>query len=184
MSTHFDGLIINQFRNSHGVRLLKGLFLEVAINTDNVLYTLRRDDREAEIKGETILLPSIRRLYLETMDPTEYEFANKYFEDYEHWEMVSNSPFLKDHVESWRRELRVKIRSEAYRQLSTEAFLGGKNSFQACKYLFENTTPSKPTKAEQKAQEEIESLAENDKQIMADFHRLGIQAAIAPQNSV
>lgn len=171
----FEGIILNKFRNSRGVRLLKGLFLEVALDHSTALYTLRRDDREVEIDGEVRVLPSIRRLYLDTMDPTEYEFANKYFEDLEHWELVANSPFLVDHVASWRKELKARIKSEAYKQIAQEAFMGGRNSFQANKYLYEGNSPSKQTKAEKQASEEIETLAIDDKQIMADLVRLGIK---------
>ncbi len=174
----FEGIILNKYRNSRGVRLLKGLFLEVALDHSTALYTLRREDREVVIDGETKVLPSIRRLYLETMDPTEYEFANLYFEDLEHWEMVANSPFLADHVASWRKELKVKIKSEAYKQIAQEAFMGGRNTFQANKYLYESSTPTKASKAEQKTQDEIENLAQDDKQIMADLVRLGIKAEV------
>jgi hypothetical protein len=109
------------------------------------------------------------------MDPTEYDFANKYFEDFEHWELVANSPFLADHVASWRKELKIRIKSEAYKQIAQEAFMGGRNSFQANKYLYEGSTPAKATKAERQAQEEIESLASDDKQLTADLVRLGIK---------
>lgn len=173
----FEGIILNKYRNSRGVRLIKGLFLETALDHDKALYTLRREDREAVLSdGTTRLLPSIRRLYLETMDPTEYDFACKYFEDLDHWELVSNSPFLSEHVASWRKELKVRIRSEAYKQIAQEAFMGGRNSFQANKYLYEGTAPaSKSTKAERQAQEEIENLAVDDKQIMNDLIRLGLK---------
>lgn len=172
----FEGIVLNKFRNDRGVRLLKGLFWEVALSKDAVLYTLRRDDREVTFPDGTVkVLPSIRRLYLETMDPTEYEFANKYFEDFEHWELVSRSPFLVDYVESWRKELKIKIKSEAYKQIAQEAFMGGRNSFQANKYLYEGSTV-KATKAEKQAQEEMETMAQDDKQLMADLMRLGIQA--------
>lgn len=172
----FEGLILNKYRNDRGVRLLKGLFWEVALDHSKCLYTLRRDDREVTLDdGTQVTIPSIRRLYLDCMDPTEYDFANKYFEDFEHWELVANSPFLAEHVASWRKELKIRIKSEAYKQIAQEAFMGGRNSFQANKYLYEGSTPAKATKAERQAQDEIESLASDDKQLTADLVRLGIK---------
>lgn len=170
-------LIKNKFRNASGVRHIRGLFWELALNKYSCLYTLRREPREVKFpNGEIKILPSIMTAYLDCMDPTEYEFANKYFEDYEHWELISNSPFLAEYVAKWRKELKVKIRSEAYKQIAQEAFLGGRNSFQANKYLVDgefSQTPKK-SKATLKEEEALADAVNSDKQIFDDLIRLGV----------
>ena len=62
-----------------GKPLTQGLFLEIGYS-DSALYTLKDNDHEYNDKA----LPSIKRLYLEMEDVTEYEFANKYFLGWSH----------------------------------------------------------------------------------------------------
>ena len=55
----------------------QGLFLELSYaDLRNAVYTLK--DFDYEFKGKTYI--SIKRLYLEIGDPTEYEFAQACFE--------------------------------------------------------------------------------------------------------
>lgn len=85
--------------------VLKELFNK-DYDVSECMYSLR-DDKEVE--G----LPSLHRLYLEMEDITEYDFANKYFENYEHWMMVVESPHVGNIIHDWRRELDLKLRAKA-----------------------------------------------------------------------
>lgn len=85
----------------------KSLFIET--NADEVKYpsifTLADDDKDGRV--------SMKRVYLKANDPTEYKAAKTIFGSYECWENLCKAPFFKPHLEEWRRELQIKIKSEA-----------------------------------------------------------------------
>lgn len=91
-----------------GAALTQGLFLETSYgNTDNVMYTLK--PRDHMYKGK--LLPSIKRLYLEMEDPTEYFFAYEYFLDWQHWQRIKKNKLISAYMEGWQEELEVRSRA-------------------------------------------------------------------------
>ena len=121
-----------KFRNSQGIRYTKALFADV-IDTDksNCIYVLEDHHEKPE-------LPSLHRLYIEMEDPTEYLFGETYFENYEHWTMIANAPWMKPYLEKWRKELDLKVRAEALVRIRKESESDeSKNSFQANKFLVE-----------------------------------------------
>ena len=69
------------------------------------------DDEDKEVKGKKLL--SIKRLFLEANDPTEYEFATKHLGGWAHWKAIQGVKDLEHHIQSWRDELEVKVRSDA-----------------------------------------------------------------------
>lgn len=82
-------------------------------------------------------LPSLRLLFLECEDPTEYEFAHKYFGNNIMWQRLKDSNWFKPHYEEWIKELDARLRSKAFRFLKQEASdEGSKNFFQANKLIF------------------------------------------------
>lgn len=154
----------------------ESLFLEqYRDDGSRVLYTLKAEDQV--FQGRNI--PSIRRLYLELNDPTEYEFANTYFESWDHWETISQLAFMKPHVDKWRRELNLKMKAEAIKRIQDEA-KRGKNSFAANKYLIDKPWAGEDTKGSWKMgrpskeaiKEEAAKMAEQFEQIEADLERL------------
>lgn len=101
---------MSKFRNSKGMRLMSSLFLETSYaDQSNCVYTLKDEDHRG--------LPSLYRLYMETEDLTEYEFANKYLDGYEHWTMICESNWFKKYIARWRKELELKIRGRALKVL-------------------------------------------------------------------
>lgn len=118
-----------RFRDDRGAFFTQALFLELAYDK-RALYTLQHDDRIYE--GEWY--PSIRRLYVETMDPTEYEFAKRYFFSWEHWQRIAANKALADEVEAWRAELAAALRAAAVSKIVAQA----DTSFQAAKWLADN----------------------------------------------
>jgi hypothetical protein len=123
---------------------------------------------------------SLYQKYLDLEDLTEFRFANQYFDSYEHFKILCESEWFKDHITRWREELRLKLRARVLDRI-TEIALDGtsKNSFEANKLLLSelaNKTPSgrgRPNKTEvAKAVKEIakEEYALNDdhKRIFAD----------------
>lgn len=115
--------------DSMGRPLTQTLFLETAYSSE-AIYTLKEVDHLYEGK----VYPSIKRLYLEMEDPTEYEFATTYFLGWKHWARICANKLLLKHIEEWREELELKLRSRAIKQAMQAAATSGGN-FQAAKWL-------------------------------------------------
>lgn len=131
-----------KFRNLSGARLLQGLFYEMNREHSSDLYTLKDWDH----KG----LPSLYRLYMEMDDQTEYEFANKYLDGWEHWCMLCDTPFFKPYVERWRHELYLKNAAQSLNRIKREAKSTSKESFMANRYLLERGWISKDEQKKQR----------------------------------
>jgi hypothetical protein len=72
-------------------------------------YTLSDYDRKGHL--------SMRRLYMEISDPTEYRVGVALLGDYRHWQHLCSLSWFKPYVEKWRMELREKVNSEAVEAL-------------------------------------------------------------------
>lgn len=133
---------------NNGVPITQSLFLEIGYS-DFAIYTLK--DQDYEYKGK--LYPSIKRLYLECEDTTEYEFATTYFLGWAHWQRIASNVALQSHVETWRAELELKLRARAARTMIS---LANEGSYQATKWLvdkgWEEKRAGRPSKAEREAE--------------------------------
>lgn len=103
-----------QFKNASGSYYLKQIFFETA-ETDRtyVLYTLKDEDHRG--------YPSLRRLYLEMGDESEYVFANTYFGGWPHWKRLLNCNWFMDYLSSYREELVLRQQAESLVRLRTAA---------------------------------------------------------------
>ena len=80
------------------------------------------------------------KLYVEFEDLLEYEFSVKYLDGWAHWEKLLACPPVKAHIDKWREELDVKIRSRALRNMMEEASDPLNRGFvQANRYLIEKS---------------------------------------------
>lgn len=117
------------FTSSTGKRYTKGLFVEFGGDK----YTLSENDLEDGT-------PSLRRLYVECSDVTEHIFATKYLGGWDHWKLLCQSPLLQPHIQAWREELQVKLRSDAIQRILDEAQdPANKGYMQANRYLADKT---------------------------------------------
>ena len=114
------------FRDKQNRRLTKSLFVEY--DKEFGMYTLKDQDL---VLGDQVY-PSLKKLYLDLSDPTEYLFANTFFESLEHWNMVVDSYFFKDYIQKWRTELELKLKAEAFQAILKEAKTG---KYDAHKFL-------------------------------------------------
>lgn len=152
----------SKFRDSQNKLITQGLFLELTYSP-HAIYTLQGEDRE--YNGKKYL--SIKKLYLECRDPTEYTFATKYFESWQHWLRICNNQAMVDHIQIWRDELEVLLVSEAVKQ---QQELAAKGNYNATKWLSErgwmDKTKGRPSKAsvarEREKQARIQDLLEED----------------------
>jgi hypothetical protein len=151
------------FTNGNNQYIYRSLFWEHKADKDiEPIYTLK--DKDLVINGKTYY--SLKRLYLEIADLTEYEFATKYLENWDHWEKLSSRAWFKPYIQAWRTELEIKLKSESLKRLLKEATEGGKNQYNANKFFVEKgwidktveeTRRGRPSKQEiaRKAAEEV-----------------------------
>lgn len=153
-----------------------GLFVELN-QTD--LYPAIWTLEDYDIVKNDVSYPSLYLLYMDMEDLTEFEFANRYFGSYEHWEALCKQPTFKPYAERWRKELALKIQARALRQLADEAQSESKNSYSANKFLVEKGWIPKegsgrgrgrPSKKEIEEAAKLEASQKN--QILDDYERL------------
>ena len=136
----------------------QSLFLELGYGTE-ALFTLKDQDHEHDGK----IYPSMKRLYLEFEDPTEYEFANTVLLNWKHWQRMCENKVIRKHIDEWREELEVKLRSQAIRDAIQEA---KKGHFQAAKWVadrgWSTRGAGRPTKAEIEHEKRVQSKITNE----------------------
>jgi hypothetical protein len=139
--------------DSMGRPITQSMFLEIGY-TEAALYTLK--DNDFEYNGK--VLPSIKRLYLEIADPTEYEFAQTCLLGWNHWQRLCENKAVRKHIDEWRTELEVKLRSRGVKA-AISAANGG--NFQASKWLadrgWDTRGPGRPSKAEVERETKVQA---------------------------
>lgn len=170
-----DERSFNRFKNSIGAHLLKPIFFELddAEHLQSI-YTLKEYDHE--FKGR--VYPSLRRLYVEAEDPTEYNFATEYLDGWVHWKKLSTAVFFQPYLKEWREELEVRLRAKALARIRKRAESSDKDAQQADKILLsggwktpeEKTQVGRPSKA--KIQEEADKLFKEKSVFDEDFERI------------
>jgi hypothetical protein len=155
----------NIYKNASGSYLLKQLFFETAdTDRERCLYTLKSEDHEG--------YPSIRRLYLEENDESEFYFAKKYFDGWPHWKRLMNCSWFAEYLLELREELAVKNAADNLREMRLAA---SKGNISASRFLLEGSwrpkdSVGRPTKA--KIKQEAEKLFMSDKDINDDLDRI------------
>lgn len=147
-----------------GAPLTQGLFLETSYgNTDNVIYTLK--PRDHMYKGK--MLPSIKRLYLEMEDPTEYFFAYEYFLDWDHWQRIKKNKLIAAHMKGWQEELEVRSRALGVKAMFDLALDGEKPNYQASQFLAKGGWVDRP--AGRPSKEAVQRETRIQAKIMDEF---------------
>lgn len=132
--------------DSTGRPLTQGLFLETIYSPFSI-YTLKDDHYEYNGK----IYPSIKRLYLEMEDPTEYLFANTYLLGIKHFLRIYDNKLMRPHIDEWRFELELKLRAKGVKKMLEAA---NKGSQGAAKWLTERGWSDRP--AGRPSKEEID----------------------------
>lgn len=154
--------------DTNGRPLTQSLFLETGYS-HYAVYTLKDD--HYEYNGR--LYPSIKKLYIEEEDPTEYEFANKYLLGIRHWYRIAENKLMTDQVNEWRFELELRLRSKGVKQLISAA---SKGSQSAAKYLsdrgWSDRAAGRPSKEELEKEKKIRLNISDE--YSEDFKRLAV----------
>ena len=105
-----NGVEIPVFRYvaDNGNFLTYALFYEYRathiVDFQSQIFNLKEDD----YKGTY----SLKKIYLSFNDPTEYSFAIAVFGNWKYWKRLQSSSFLQLHLEEWREEMEIKLRSK------------------------------------------------------------------------
>lgn len=110
--------------------------------------------------------------------PIVFSFAETVFGQWEIWETIKSSPFLKTFVAKWKREVEIKIKSKAIKAIHEEMETNGRSSFTAAKLLLERgwIEPEKVQDIKTRKRKEEEKLLDDEaiKSFNEDADRLGL----------
>lgn len=139
--------------DSMGRPITQSLFLEIGY-TDMAIYTLKEDHYEYNGK----LYYSLKKLYIEMADVTEYEFATTFLLGWSHWKRICENKMIRKHVDEWREELEFKMRCQGVKQLLVSANSG---NYQAAKFFidkgWDKRAAGRPSKAELEREKEFQT---------------------------
>ena len=158
-------------RNSKQAFLTQALFLEHAFDYDIAVYSRSDEDKIHIASGK--VYPSLKRLYIECNDPTEYKFATKYLGGWKHWQRLTSgsNKLLLSIVEEWRLELEVKLRSEGINSMHALTKEGNVN---ASKWIAEKGWAPKgrgrPSKEEVTRERKVQAAIKSE--VQDDLSRL------------
>lgn len=137
----------DKLKDTMGRPLTQSLFLEMGYNVPYAVYTLNDEDKEYQER----IYPSLKRLFLECEDPTEYVFAKTHLLGWGHWQRLNENKMLRPYFDEWRVELEVALRSDAIRSIMDLTVQDTAN-FQAAKWLADGNWnkrgAGRPSKAE------------------------------------
>lgn len=123
--------ILENNKDTMGRFLTEALFYE----TRNKKYTATFTLKEKDHKVEDITYISMRRLYLEIEDPTEYLFAEQVLGSWDHWQKLCRVKQFMEYVSSWREELSTKLKAKAIQAMIATATEDGSKGITAAKWL-------------------------------------------------
>tara|TARA_Y100001951_G_C11298065_1_gene277582 strand:+ start:33370 stop:33885 length:516 start_codon:yes stop_codon:yes gene_type:complete len=149
----------SKFTASNGKLITQGLFLEIEYNPDKAVFTLK--DYDYTYEGKTFY--SLKRLYLAAEDVVEYNFATTYLLSWDHWLRMCSNKVLQKHIEEWRTELELKVRSTAVRSIIDMS--AEDKGFQAAKFLASRGWQSNPVGRPKK------DTSEHDRRVEAAMDR-------------
>ena len=167
MSYDFDR---TNFVDNRGYALTQGLFWELRHPDYPATFTLKEQDMVK--KGVTYY--SLKKIYLEIADITEYEFAMEVFGSWDHWLKIQKSGTIMEYVNQWRVELEIKLRSQAIKAMKTVALEGGDKGISSAKWIAEGkwkgSSRGRPSKEEVEREKKIHAGIESD--INKDYERM------------
>jgi len=111
--------------------------------------------------NEVNIVPSLKRLYIECMDPTEYACAMRAFGSWKLWQKLKGTKWFCEHVDLWNIELEVAMRSKGINVIIDEVAKSGRSKYAAAKWLaeagYKEARRGRPTKDMQQKEDLIAS---------------------------
>lgn len=155
-------------KSTNGIPLTQSLFLEIGY-TDYAVYTLK--DEDYEYKGK--VFPSLKKLFIEMEDVGEYLFACEHLLGWDHWQRLCANKQVAEHIDKWRYELELKLRSQAIMEIRAKS--KNEKGINAAKWIAEKgwdkRQAGRPTKAE--VERETKVMADLNQMFAEDAKRIG-----------
>ena len=164
--------MIGPCKDDAGKWLTLALFWEERHAKYNPSFTLKGYDLEKD----GVIYPSLKNIFMEYADPTEYSFAIEVLGGWEHWQTMQRSYKLAPIFQTWRDELEIKLRSEALKAMRRSVVEDGSKGVAAAKYLAEKgweKTRGRPSKDELAREEKVRTSIKAD--LDEDAERLGMR---------
>ena len=146
----------------------------ININIPNSNGKRGRQYAKALFEDGTYDLQDFHDTFLELEDPTEYKPALQLVGTWQEWQRLKRDwPTFKSHINEWKEELDVKLKSKAVEQINKLAF--SKDNYQANRWLAEEgfhkrTGAGRPSKADR--ERASRELAEQAAETKADKARI------------
>lgn len=157
----------------------KGLFYETTLPDERPEFGTSWTLKEKDLIVGDKTYRSMKRVYLDMEDVTEYDFAMATLGSYKHWERLVESPIIRKHIDQWRKELNLKLKARAMKAIINAATVDEKSSFQAMKYLADNEYLDKKAKRGRPSKEEVSAElrreVEINKTFKDDAERIGLK---------
>lgn len=157
----------------------KGLFYETTLPDERPEFGTSWTLKEKDLIVGDKTYKSMKRVYLDMEDVTEYDFAMATLNSYKHWERLVESPIIRKHIDQWRKELNLKLKARAMKAIINAATVDEKSSFQAMKYLADNEYLDKKAKRGRPSKEEVSAElrreVEINKTFKDDAERIGLK---------
>ena len=157
----------------------KGLFYETTLPDERPEFGTSWTLKEKDLIVGDKTYKSMKRVYLDMEDVTEYDFAMTTLNSYKHWERLVESPIIRKHIDQWRKELNLKLKARAMKAIINAATVDEKSSFQAMKYLADNEYLDKKAKRGRPSKEEVSAElrreVEINKTFKDDAERIGLK---------
>lgn len=164
----------NRFKNNTGQHYLRPLFYEYDLASEKsiAIYTLK--DNDYTINGVTY--PSLRRLYVNTGDLSEYRFAVSCLDGWSHWKKIRNANWFQPYYQDWREELEVSVMSQALLAVRLKADNPeDKDNLSAARFLLSGQWVPKEKvgpRTKDKIKQEAEKLFLKSNDIDEDYDRV------------
>lgn len=117
----------SRLKDSRNKFLTRALFVEMSTTPEiPPLFTLEEYDSNGYI--------SFKRLYTSYNDPTEYEQAINILGSVDHWDALCSCDWFQPHLKSMRKQLALKMESEAFKAILNEGITSGKGAVRLTAY--------------------------------------------------
>ena len=103
----------SKLKDSQGRWRTQSLFWEIRHENFDPIFTLK--DHDHTVNG--ITYPSLKLIYMDFLDTTEYTFAMEVFGSWKAWKKISSNKDIKAVIDEWRAEMEIKIRSMALKSI-------------------------------------------------------------------
>lgn len=158
-----------KFRYKNNTFKLGNLLEGISDEPQFILYTIAREDTK---------YPSLYQAYMNEEDFTEFNFASKYFESYQHWKKVCELKLFAGHISEWREELELKVKARNLKSLIDKAvedtsvakFLLGNKWIEDTQKIKGTNLRGRPSKEEIKGH--LRLISSQEKQIDDDYERI------------